>query len=134
MDLGKFVERYNDLTSLFLQKFDEEAQDKNIVFSPFSIFSLLSILSDATNGATRREVQDLLYGNLPRQGFPEQLKVVGYDDTTFASLCPVPLTTIHQPIREVAHYAVDCLIRCAAGKTVPVSTVFPVYLVERETT
>ena len=65
---------------------------------------------------------------------PEQLKVVGYDDTTFASLCPVPLTTIHQPIREVAHYAVDCLIRCAAGETVPVRSVFPVRLVERETT
>lgn len=76
MDLKKFVDRYNDLTSLFLQKFGEEAPDKNIVFSPFSIFSLLSILSDATNGATRREVQDLLYGNLPRQRFPEQLKVV----------------------------------------------------------
>ena len=65
---------------------------------------------------------------------PEQLKVVGYDDTSFASLCPVPLTTIHQPISEVARYAVDCLIRCAAGETVPISTVFPVRLVERETT
>ena len=30
MDLKKFVDRYNDLTSLFLQKFGEEAQDKNI--------------------------------------------------------------------------------------------------------
>ena len=49
MDLGKFVDRYNDLASLFLQKFGEEAQDKNIVFSPFSIISLLSILSDATD-------------------------------------------------------------------------------------
>ena len=76
MDLGKFVDRYNDLASLFLQKFGEEAQDKNIVFSPFSIISLLSILSDATDGATSREVQNLLYGNLPHQGFPEQLKAV----------------------------------------------------------
>lgn len=65
---------------------------------------------------------------------PEQLKVVGYDDTSFASLCPVPLTTIHQPIQEVARYAVDCLIRRAAGETVPISAVFPVRLVERETT
>lgn len=65
---------------------------------------------------------------------PDQLKVVGYDDTSFASLCPVQLTTIHQPVREVARYAVDCVIRCAAGETVPVSAVFPVRLVERETT
>lgn len=65
---------------------------------------------------------------------PEKLKVIGYDDTSFAALCPVPLTTIHQPIGEVARYAVDCLIRVSAGETVPVNSVFPVRLVERETT
>ena len=65
---------------------------------------------------------------------PERIKVVGYDDTSFASLCPVPLTTIHQPIREVARYTVECVIRCAAGETVPISAIFPVRLVERETT
>ena len=65
---------------------------------------------------------------------PDRLKVIGYDDTAFASLCPIPLTTIHQPVGEVARYAVDCLIRCSAGETVPVNSVFPVHLVERETT
>ena len=65
---------------------------------------------------------------------PDQMKVVGYDDTTFAALCPVPLTTVHQPIAEVARYAVDCLFRISAGEIVPVSTVFPVNLVERDTT
>ena len=65
---------------------------------------------------------------------PEKLKVIGYDDTSFAALCPVPLTTIHQPIAEVARYAVDCVIRVSAGETVPVNSVFPVRLVERETT
>ena len=65
---------------------------------------------------------------------PEQLKVIGYDDTSFAALCPVPLTTIHQPIGEVARYAVDCLIRTSEGETVPVNSTFPVRLVERETT
>ena len=65
---------------------------------------------------------------------PEKLKVIGYDDTSFAALCPVPLTTIHQPISEVARYAVDCLIRISDGETVPVNSVFPVHLVERETT
>ena len=65
---------------------------------------------------------------------PDKLKIIGYDDTSFASLCPVPLTTIHQPIGEVARYAVDCVIRVAGGETVPVNSVFPVRLVERETT
>ena len=65
---------------------------------------------------------------------PEKLKVIGYDDTSLAALCPIPLTTIHQPIGEVARYAVDCVIRISAGETVPVNSVFPVRLVERETT
>ena len=65
---------------------------------------------------------------------PEKLKVIGYDDTSFAALCPIPLTTIHQPVLEVARYAVDCVIRISDGETVPVNSVFPVRLVERETT
>jgi LacI family sucrose operon transcriptional repressor len=65
---------------------------------------------------------------------PEKLKIVGYDDTAFASLCPIQLTTIRQPVAEVARFAVDCVIRQADGETVPVNTVFPVTLVERETT
>lgn len=65
---------------------------------------------------------------------PERLKVVGYDDTAFASLCPVPLTSIHQPVKEIAGYAVDCVIRLSDGEVVPSNTVFPVRLAERETT
>ena len=74
MDLKDFMGRYNDLTGLLLRKFGEEAQNQNLVFSPFSVLSLLSILADATGEAAGREVQDLLYGSLPHQGFPEQLK------------------------------------------------------------
>ena len=65
---------------------------------------------------------------------PGRLKIVGYDDTAFVSLCPIPLTTIHQPVAEIARYAVECLVRRAAGDTIPVNTVFPVQLIERETT
>ena len=65
---------------------------------------------------------------------PRKLKIVGYDDTSFASLSPVQLTTIHQPIEEITRYAVDCLVRQAKGETIPVTTLFPVRLVARETT
>ena len=65
---------------------------------------------------------------------PGKIKIVGYDDTSFASLCAMPLTTIHQPIEELARYAVECVIRRANDETVPSTTVFPVRLVERETT
>ena len=76
MDLREFADRYNELTGLFLRKFGAETGEGNLVFSPFSILSLLSILADATGGTSRKEVADLLYGSLPRQGFPEQLKAV----------------------------------------------------------
>ena len=65
---------------------------------------------------------------------PDRLKVVGYDDTSFAALCPIGLTTIHQPIAEIAAFAVRCITRRAEGESVPSETVFPVRLVERETT
>lgn len=62
---------------------------------------------------------------------PQEMKVVGYDDTTFASNCIVPLTTIHQPIDEICRFAVESIVHRSAGEVVPVSTVFPVRLVER---
>lgn len=65
---------------------------------------------------------------------PEEVKVVGYDDTSFASLCAMPLTTIHQPIEQLAQYAVECIVRRANGEMVPSTTVFPVRLITRETT
>lgn len=71
-----------------------------------------------------------------RQGIrvPQELKVVGYDDTTFAANAIIPLTTVHQPIDELCRYAVDCVVRRSDGQTIPISSVFPVHLVEREST
>ena len=65
---------------------------------------------------------------------PEDVKVIGYDDSIFARLCEVPLTTSRQPIREMAAAAVDTVIRRAAGEIVPIRTVLPVQLVQREST
>lgn len=72
----EFIDRYNDLTGVFLRKFGNEVQDGNIVFSPFSILSLLSIMADATDGSTRQEIMNLLYGDVLQQDFPGQLKAV----------------------------------------------------------
>ena len=72
----EFIDRYNALTSVFLQKFRDDNHNQNIVFSPFSILSLLSILADATGSSTQKEIHDMLYGNLRHQGFSEQLKAV----------------------------------------------------------
>ena len=65
---------------------------------------------------------------------PEQLKIVGFDDVNIASLTTPPITTIHQPIKEMAAAAVDLLVRAGEGNLVPSRTTLPVSLVVRETT
>lgn len=65
---------------------------------------------------------------------PGQLKIIGFDDVFLSTLTTPQLTTIHQPIREMAEIAVNLLHDSASEKLVPKRTVLPVCLVERETT
>lgn len=65
---------------------------------------------------------------------PEQLKVIGFDDVRVASLTTPQLTTIHQPIKEMAEMAVALLHDAVNGKLVARRTVLPVTLADRETT
>ncbi len=65
---------------------------------------------------------------------PDQLKIVGFDDVRIATLTTPQLTTIHQPVREMAEIAINLLHDAVSGKLVPKRTVLPVALIERETT
>lgn len=65
---------------------------------------------------------------------PGQMKIIGFDDVNIAALTTPQLTTVHQPVREMAEIAVNLLHDAVSGKIVPKRTVLPVYLVERETT
>ncbi len=65
---------------------------------------------------------------------PDQMKIIGFDDVNIASLTTPQLTTIHQPVKEMAEIAVNLLHDAASGKLVPKRTVLPVRLIERETT
>lgn len=65
---------------------------------------------------------------------PEQMKIIGFDDVDVASFTTPQLTTIHQPVREMAEIAVNLLHDAASGKLVAKRSMLPVYLVERETT
>lgn len=65
---------------------------------------------------------------------PDQMKIVGYDDVGIASLTTPCITTIHQPVKEMADAAIDIAIRAAAGEMVPTRSVFPVRLIERSST
>ena len=65
---------------------------------------------------------------------PSQMKIVGFDDVNIASLTTPPITTIHQPIKEMAKMAVELLVRSGNGELVPNRATLPVSLVVRETT
>jgi LacI family transcriptional regulator len=62
---------------------------------------------------------------------PADLSVVGFDDTPLASVVVPSLTTIYQPIREMAAQATSMLLGKADMAPV-VSNVLPPRLVERE--
>ena len=65
---------------------------------------------------------------------PEDLKVVGFDDSLIAAYTTPPLTTIHQPIKEMAQLAVDTLISIKDEQSAKGCAIMNVSLVRRGTT
>lgn len=65
---------------------------------------------------------------------PEDLQIIGFDDTIISQIGTPDLTTIHQPIREMAQSAVTMLDRAMNGKRTMPNVVHPVHLVERQST
>lgn len=65
---------------------------------------------------------------------PNDISLVGFDDIFYASIISPPLTTIHQPIDEIARTAVKQLIKMIDDpNTEPVELILPTRLVIRET-
>ena len=64
---------------------------------------------------------------------PEELSVVGFDDLPLAEHTQLPLTTVHQPLREMGQRAAEMLIRWVEGTPpAPRWLVLPTRLVVRE--
>lgn len=63
---------------------------------------------------------------------PEDLKIVGYDDISIAETIVPPLTTIRQPIEEMAKKTIEIILDQIDGKEVSIENILPVTLIERE--
>ena len=64
---------------------------------------------------------------------PDDISVIGFDDNTTAAMAAPPLTTIHQPIDEIACLAVKILIeKIDNPDSKPVDIVLPTKLVVRD--
>jgi LacI family transcriptional regulator len=55
---------------------------------------------------------------------PGEIRVAGFDDVHHASLLSVPLTTIHQPCRELGELAFRCMLERIANPTLIARTLY----------
>lgn len=77
-----------------------------------------------------------IYKVLYRQNIsvPDQIQLVGFDDISFSALLTPGLTTISQPIQEMAEKAVELIVNKELTGSTGEKFVFPVSLVIRQTT
>jgi LacI family transcriptional regulator len=54
---------------------------------------------------------------------PHDVRVVGFDDVKYATLVSVPLTTIHQPCRDIAVIAFRTMMERLAEPTLPIRSI-----------
>lgn len=63
---------------------------------------------------------------------PEDISVIGFDDSDFAKYCNPPLTTVHSPIKELGERAVQEIIRLLKSDEVGTKILLDTKLVIRE--
>ncbi len=63
---------------------------------------------------------------------PEDVLVMGFDDAPVARFARRSLSTVAQPIEDMAEHAVDDILRRLSGETPPIVTTLDVHLVLRE--
>lgn len=63
---------------------------------------------------------------------PEDVAVIGFDDTETAAYTEPPLTTVRQPIQEIGRQMTRQLLRLAAGEPIEPAVVLPTELILRD--
>jgi DNA-binding LacI/PurR family transcriptional regulator len=83
---------------------------------------LMELLNpDAIIGANDWTAGHLMHSLIRSQyRIPKDVRIAGIDDVEYAKLLPVPLTTVHQPCREIGMAAVDAMLERVARPDIPV--------------
>ncbi len=70
-----------------------------------------------------------------QMGVPDDVSVIGFDETPLATIVDPPLTTVAQPTKKLGTLAVDLLLNKIRGEaSLRTSVVMPVRLIERGST
>lgn len=64
---------------------------------------------------------------------PEDLSIIGYDNIRLATMVHPPLTTVHQPLREIGQEAAAKLLQMAESGQAARSLIVPHRIMERQT-
>lgn len=87
-----------------------------------------AILAGSDEAAAGIELEALACG----LRIPEDIAIVGVDDQLLASVLPVPLTTIHQPVEQIGEQAARAMVEQLTGKrTEPTRQMLDLELVVR---
>ncbi len=82
---------------------------------------LLALPAEAIVCANDPTAGRLMHGLLALgRRVPQDVRIAGIDDVHYASLLPVPLTTMHQPCREIGVAAMSAMLERLARPAMPV--------------
>lgn len=86
--------------------------------------------------AANDEIAVGMINELTRLGFkiPQDISVVGFDDTYIAAYCNPPLTTVHYPKSRIGYEMASMLIAMLNGESPPKNTALPTEFVRRQST
>ena len=128
--------------------FEKYVQDKNIPFSIFDLDATVVYFHDkleqfltekpaidgifAINDFAALDVIEILEAN--GKQIPHDVQIIGYDGIKMAGDRDYLLSTIKQPLKEMAQEAVRILFEIIDGKTVNLQTILPVTFIEGKTT
>ena len=119
----------------------KEIKNQDIIYEELSYYGLIEEILDeypdvdgifASSDVIAAQV--LRVARKRKIDIPDKLKVIGFDDTRISALTTPQLTTIHQPVEEMAKKAISLLMSIKNGASVAGQTILPVCLIEREST
>lgn len=73
--IKKYADKYNEIAADLMRDFTADTKD-NVVFSPFSVLMLLSIVADSVGGETRQQVLDVIGSDLPFEEYRDMISAM----------------------------------------------------------